>query len=201
MNNSIVGMLRDTRLSAIIQEKLPFAFETVGLEIGGNPAVGILRENVILGMLIALLGKESVQPAGGAMDPDMDCLVSGIPLQIKTVSGGAGIRLKWTANRASAEEFMDTYSPASDLLIVRIVWGGDGYLRYVPLEVQREVWHRLGNDYLTYSGGNTRGVNLSPRAANAIDSHSGVTNLGIQWNRVGIEFDPYERWTRYWQDL
>ena len=200
MNGKIIRMLQDAKLCSIIQEKLPLAFETVGLEIRGNPAVGILRENVIIGMLTVLLGKESVQPADRAMDPDMDCLVDGIPLQIKTVSGGAGIRLKWTANRESAEEFMATYRPASDLLIARIVWAGSGYLRYVPLEVQQEVWRRLQNNYLTYSGGNTRGVNLSPRAATSIDSHSGVAGLRITWKQAGITLDPHERWISYWRE-
>ena len=200
MNKLISGILQYPKYISIIREKLPFAFETVDNEIKGNPAVGILRENVIIGMLIAVLGKTNVQPADGAMHPDMDCLVGGIPLQIKTVTGSAGIRLKWTANQTSARDFMDSYRPISDILIVRIVWGGSGHLRYVPIEVQEEVWTRLGIDYLSYSGGNTRGVNLSPRAASIIDSHSKVITLTIRWNRVGVVFDPYERWISYWQD-
>ena len=203
MNKLISGILQDPKLIPIIREKLPFAFETVDKEIKGNPAVGILRENAIIGMLTVFLGENSVHPADRAMQPDMDCFVGGKPLQIKTITGGAGcetgIRLKWTANEASANDSMDSYRPAADILIARISWEQNGYLRYVPIEVQEEVWAKLGKDYLSYSGGNTRGFNLSRKAVSGIDLHPNILTLSIHWSRAGVVSDAYERWINYWQ--
>lgn len=204
MNKLISGILQDPDYIDRIRQKLPPAFETVDKEIRGNPAVGILRENVIIGMLIAFLGKKNVQPVTRTMQPDMDCFVGGEPLQIKTLTGGvgseAGIRLKWTANESSARVSMDSYRPVADILIARISWEQNGYLRYVPIEVQEEVWSMLGEAYLNYSGGNTRGFNLSRKAASAIDQHPDILTLSIHWSRTGVVSDTYERWGNYWQD-
>jgi hypothetical protein len=179
---------------------LPPAFQTVEDELKGNPAVGLLREQIILGMLIAFLGETSVELIESGVNPDIDCYVDSEPLSIKTVSASGGIRLKWTSNAVKAKEFIDSYEPTSDLLLIRIVWGEKGTIRFVPLDVQQRIFHQIGvGRYLDYRGTtNTRGVNLSPEAEQALNQHPLSVNLPILWERSKAAINPIKKWTDYW---
>ena len=201
MNELLAEMLQTPAVVHKIRTKLPPAFETVAQQAAG-PEVGVLREQVIIGMLLAFLGEENVNPATRAVNPDVDCYVDGQPLSIKTVTGlNTSIRLKWTANAYNARQFIDTYEPRSDLLIVRIEWDGAGHVKYVPVEVQSDVHKCLGNEYLDYRAQtNTRGVNLSREAATRIDRDIRVITVDIDWPRAGGAFDPYTKWVTYWLD-
>lgn len=187
---------------ASIREKLPPAFESVEPELKGNPAVGILRENVVIGMLVAFLGEEHVESVEGGVHPDIDCYVGKQPVSIKTISSKyGGIRIKWTSETAKAEEFLTVFQPVADLLFVLIQWEGEGYIKYIPLEVQQEVFGRLSGKYLDYRPGtNTRGVNLSKAAKTQLLSHHNVFTLPIAWPRGGSPAKRYERWIDYWKD-
>lgn len=200
MNNLLARVLTDPSYVAIIVQKLPPAFELVEKELSGNPAIGLLREHVIVGMLMAFLGESQVQPVRRGVQADVDCYVGGLPLSIKTVSGGGGIRIKWTANAVKAEEFMSAYRPQSDLLVIRIVWGREGYIRYVPLAVQEQIFTRLGSRYLDYRAAtNTRGVNLSGQAEAAINSHRGTLSISVVWHQTVSSVAPYKKWVDYWR--
>lgn len=201
MGNAISQLLTNPVYSKIIQEKLPPAFQTVECELKGNPAVGLLREQVILGMLIAFLGEDKIKLVDSGVNPDIDCYCDSEPLSIKTVSGSGGIRMKWTSNAVKAKQFMDSHKPTGNLLIVRIIWDEYGSMRFIPLDVQQDTFNRLGiKQYLDYRGStNTRGVNLSPKAEQAINSHSNCVSLPILWSRSKSVVNPIDKWTDYWR--
>jgi hypothetical protein len=185
----------------MIQQKLPPAFQSVEDELKGNPAVGLLREQVILGMLIAFLGERHVQLIRSGVNPDIDCFVDTQPLSIKTVSLAGGIRLKWTSNAVKAKEFMDAYEPMSHLLVVRIIWGGVGAMRLIPLDLQKRVFTRIGlSRYLEYRGAtNTRGVNLSFEAESALIRDAESASLAISWRKSQAIMNPLDKWIDYWR--
>ncbi len=201
MSNLIRQLLTNSRYIEVIQRKLPPAFQSVEDELKGNPAVGLLREQVILGMLIAFLGEANVKLIQGGVNPDIDCYVGSEPLSIKTVSLSAGIRLKWTSNAVKAREFMNSYKPISDLLVIRIAWGKTGVLRFIPLNVQQHLFGQIGVDrYLDYrSATNTRGVNLSLEAERALNQHSQSVSLAILWKKSKAIGNPVDKWTDYWR--
>lgn len=200
MSDLIRQLLTDPRYGKIIQQKLPPAFQTVEDELKGNPAVGLLREQIILGMLIAFLGEASVKLAKSGVNPDIDCYVDSEPLSIKTVSSSGGIRLKWTSNAVKAKEFIDSYKPTSPLLVIRIAWEEKGTIRFIPLDIQQRIFYQIGVvRYLDYRGTtNTRGVNLSPEAEQALNQHPLSVTLPILWERSKATINPIKKWTDYW---
>lgn len=196
MNSLIVNVL--TKRAEDIRRKLPPAFEIAEHSFNG-PEVGVAREHILVAMFMAFVGEDNVQPAQRSVSPDVDCWIGGSPLSIKTVSGVGGVRIKWTANAAKAFEFIRGYQPSSDLLVVRIVWGGEGYICYIPLEVQQDVFRQFHEQYLDYRPlTNTRGVNLSQAAYERIRDDHRSLRLRIHWARTGAAESPYQRWIAYW---
>lgn len=195
-------LLTNPRYTEIIQQKLPPAFQTVEDELKGNPAVGLLREQVILGMLIAFLGEHRIKLIESGVNPDIDCFVDSEPLSIKTVSFSGGIRLKWTSNAVKAKAFIDTYKPMGNLLVIRIAWGETGSMRFIPLDLQQRVFNQMGvTRYLEYRGTtNTRGVNLSPEAESALIRHPQSISLPILWQRSKTVINPIDKWIGYWRE-
>lgn len=201
MSNSIKQLLTSSSYTGVIQQKLPPAFQTVEDELKGNPAVGLLREQIILGMLIAFLGESKVKLIQSGVNPDIDCYVDSEPLSIKTVSLSAGIRLKWTSNAVKAKEFIDSYKPTSHLLVIRIIWGETGVMRFIPLDIQQNIFRQIGVvRYLDYRGTtNTRGVNLSSEVEQILNQHSQSVSLPILWKKSKTIINPVSKWIDYWQ--
>lgn len=201
MNQLIIKLFKDSENTLLIKAKLPPAFQTVENELKGNPAIGLLREQVLLGMLSAFLGERNVRIPRSGVEADVDCYVDGQPLSIKTVSSTGGIRLKWTSNAVKAQEFIRDYAPISDLLIVRIDWGKVGYLKYIPLTAQSSIFRELGPRYLDYRGQtNTRGVNLSAEAETRLNRHINTITLPLLWRLSGEVANPLDKWIRYWRE-
>lgn len=201
MSNPIKYLLTNRESIKVIQQKLPPAFQTVEDELKGNPAVGLLREQVILGMLIALLKDDKVELVESGVNPDIDCYINSEPLSIKTISYAGSIRLKWTSNAVKAQEFISNYKPKCNMLVVRIVWGESGEVRFIPLTLQQNVFRQLGvGQYLTYSGTtNTRGVNLSLQAEWMLSSQPESISLPILWKHSDAIVNPVDKWVDYWR--
>jgi len=201
MSDLLSQLLTNPTYIKIIQQKLPPAFQTVEEQLKGNPAVGLLREQVILGMLIAFLGEANVKLIEGGVNPDIDCYVDSEPVSIKTISFSGGIRLKWTSNAVKAREFIAAYRPMSHLLVIRVIWGDTGSVRFIPLASQQLIFHQITvTRYLNYSATtNTRGVNLSTEAELALNQHPQAVALPVLWQRSGATVNPIDKWTDYWR--
>lgn len=205
MNNLIVEMLQSPDYLERIKKKLPPAFEIVQQQASG-PEVGVLREAVLIGMFMAFLEKGKVTPNTSAVEADIDCYVGDAPLSIKTVTGTnmGGVRIKWTSDQEKAREFIASFSPECDLLVVRIVWEAEGRISYIPVEAQQAVFSRLGrSEYLDYrQGTNTRGVNLSRQALTAIENNRQSVVLRLQWYKSAQPRpeSKYDRWVSYWRE-
>ena len=202
MNNLIVEMLKSVDYMTRIRKKLPPAFEMVQQQASG-PEVGVLREGVLIGMFMAFLGEGRIVPNTNAVQADIDCYVADIPLSIKTVTGNnmGGIRVKWTSDQEKAREFIDSFSPEYDLLIVRILWENEGRISYIPVEAQQKAFGKLGVKYLDYrQGTNTRGINLSREALTTLESDPDSVVRQLEWFKSVQPQSRYDRWVSYWQD-
>ena len=202
MNNLIVQLLESADCVRRIRNKLPPAFEMVQQQASG-PEVGVLREGVLIGMFMAFLGEDRILPNTNAVEADVDCYVNDVSLSIKTITGKnlGGIRIKWTSDQEKAREFIDSFSPECDLLIVRIVWEAEGRISYIPVEAQQKAFGNLGIKYLDYrQGTNTRGINLSREALTILEDDKDSVVLPVEWFKSIQPQSRYDRWVSYWQD-
>lgn len=151
-------------------------------------------------MLVAFLGETNVKQIESGVNPDIDCYVDSEPLSIKTVSLSGGIRLKWTSNAVKSKEFISSFEPNSNLLVIRVSWGYTGTISFIPLEAQQHFFKRYGvNQYLDYRGStNTRGVNLSSTAEYELLKNPSTVILNILWGKSGSTVNPVKQWTDYW---
>ena len=184
---------------------LPLAFAIVKKEMPpGNPAVGLLREDAIIGFLMNKLGETNVQKASSGTDRGYDLIVYGQRLSIKTVTGKGDIKVLWTADTSRVQdEISRIYSPEYDILLVRIHWGkNEKSLFYIPNDVQLEIMERLGREnYLKVaSGTNHRGIAINSDATNQLLEHENTIALEIDWEQPDLDYDPIERWRRFWAE-
>ncbi|MFW0859306.1 MAG: ThaI family type II restriction endonuclease [Dehalococcoidia bacterium] len=131
--------------------------------------VGSLRERVLVSLLIYRFGEDNVTTDIPITAPEVDVLLFGNPISIKTKSGSgySGIKLIWTVDAQNAREFLDSYRPTCDMMFAQIIWNGKGGLFYIPLSTQTEVFEELGNNSyikLPGLGTNPRGVEISSKA-------------------------------------
>ena len=212
MNNTIIDLLRDLDALHDLRAGLPYAFELAETEAQGinldrqgraqfrtGQEVGIHRERVILGYLLSKLGEIAVRlPSPG--DPRSDVLVSGIPLQIKTVTGNGEVTAKWTADTASAQEVIENFRFEADLWLVRIWWDRNKEsVFYVPREVLQETAVDCTEILRSATGTNNRGVKLRRDFMSMVESDERTTSVTICWQRSGRSIEPpIVRYTRYW---
>jgi len=90
----------------------------------------------------------------------------GSPLSIKTITSGlfGGVKIIWTVDAQKVKEFREEYYPKCDILLVQINWSGIGGLYYIPVEVQKKLFNRIGRNMyikLPKPGTNPRGVEIN----------------------------------------
>jgi hypothetical protein len=100
---------------------------------------------------------------------------------------------------------LEKYRPTIGIILVVINWGGKGGLYYIPKEVQKRIYKRLGrHNYmkLPKAGTNPRGVELSKKALLALIEDKGTKSIEVDWIRKDNEvpFDPYKKWLLYWEE-
>ena len=101
MNRCIVNLFNDEHKIEDFLERLPIAFEIVSNEIPPrNPAIGILREHVIIGYFISALGKDKVSVPTQGNERGFDVVVYDEKLSIKTVTGNGhgSVKVLWTVD-------------------------------------------------------------------------------------------------------
>ena len=202
-------IIDDQDLVKKIKERLPRMFALAeryamrGGKIGME--VGKIRERPIIALLIHKFGKENVDDDVPDTEKETDVKLFGGPISIKTISNAnlSGIKAAWTVDRKSCIEFIESYEPSTDIILVQILWNKVGKIFMIPLESQREVINEIGVEQyldLPREGTNPRGLTFSKECMRRITEHNETKSIDIPWNRPEeLDFDLYAEWVEYWQ--
>ena len=204
MNRCIVDLLNDKHKIKDFVQKLPIAFEIVSNEIPPrNPAIGILREHVIIGYFIFEFGKDKVSIPTQGNERGYDVVVCNEKLSIKTVTGyGYGsVKVLWTVDQLMIDQEIEGYQPEYDLFLVTIHWGRTREsIFYIPTSVQLETYDMFGVEYLRANRGtNHRGLFINTAAMKALKAHPDTLKSEVTWTKQRTHYTPYERWEDFWK--
>ncbi|MCD6161043.1 MAG: ThaI family type II restriction endonuclease [candidate division Zixibacteria bacterium] len=191
-----------------VQNKLPYLFQLAELDsqragkIGME--VGSLREKILVSLLIYKYGENNVETELPITKPETDVLLFNKPISVKTKTGKgfSGVKLIWTVDREKVLYFRNTYNPSCDMLFTQIIWGNTGGLLYIPKEVQEQVFQELGkNSYIKLppQGTNPRGVEITAKALKMLVTHNQTRKINLDWEKIEINYNPFEKWVEHWQ--
>lgn len=209
MNSHLIEVFEDEKLKAKIQKKLPYLFGIAELESSRAGKIGMqvgsLRENAIIALLIYKFGEDNVGTEIPITEPEVDLKLFGRPVSVKTITGKSfgGVKLIWTVDAQKAREFSDNYYPRYDVLLVQVNWDSKGAFYYLPLEVQKKVFEKIGREVyikLPKPGTNPRGVEITKEALEAIATDKDSKAIEIYWQRTKIDYNPYQRWVDHWRE-
>ena|ERR1035438_3782529 len=209
MNEKISEFFEDERLIQRIKDKLPKLFQQAELESSRagkiGMEVGTVREKIIVALLLYKFGEDEVITDIPITESEIDVIVHGTPISIKTMTGVrlGGVKLIWTVDAASALHFSNNYKPSCDMIFIHINWSRIGAFYYIPLEVQQEVLKNLGKERyikLPVAGTNPRGVEMKAEAMLALTMHEKTYNIPIDWTKEEVDFKPFLRWLELWQN-
>lgn len=208
MVNKIERIFEDSSLIRKIQNKLPKAFQLAELESSRAGKVGMevgsLRERIIVALLIYKFGIDKVETEIPITEPEIDVIVLGNPISIKTITGTnfSGVKLIWTVDTESVLKFRDKYKPSCDMIFIQINWNNIGGFYYIPKGVQIEIFDELGKDQyikLPKIGTNPRGAEITTLALRSIVNHDKTIKIPIEWKKEIINFNAFDRWVDIWQ--
>ncbi|HOV37282.1 MAG TPA: ThaI family type II restriction endonuclease [Spirochaetales bacterium] len=209
MSTRLIEIFDDETLVAKIKRRLPYLFQLAELESSRagktGMEVGSVRERIIVAMLIYKYGNGNVETEVPITEAEVDVLLFGEPVSIKTITGKSfgGVKLVWTVDAQKAKTFRENYYPGCDMLLVQINWENIGGLYYIPLEVQKRYFERIGRfNYikLPKPGTNPRGVEITKEALTNLVEDNDSRNILINWQRTSIEYNSYKRWVDLWEE-
>jgi len=192
-----------------IQNKLPKLFRIAEIESSRSGKIGMevgsLREKVISGLLIYKFGESKINTDIPITEPETDVVVAGKNLSIKTITGNGGVKAVWTVDAESSMRFIQNYEPKCDILLIQIWWNEnkDSFF-FIPIEVQREVFRKIGKDKyfkMPKAGTNPRGVEFSKEAIGMMLSNQKTLRIKINWIKKDMEYNLYKRWVDLWQEV
>jgi hypothetical protein len=209
MSHNLFEIFEDKTLVEKIKSRLPYLFQLAELECSRAGKIGMqvgsLRETIIVSLLIYKFGEDNVETQIPITEPEVDAMVFGEPISIKTITGKrlGGVKLIWTVDAEKAKEFRDNYYPSCDMLLIQLNWGSVGAFYYIPLNTQRKLFNIIGRiNYikLPKPGTNPRGVEITKEALNALVTDPDTKNIPIDWEKVETDYDPYKRWIDFWRE-
>ncbi|MBP8639114.1 MAG: ThaI family type II restriction endonuclease [Dictyoglomi bacterium] len=209
MSGYLIEIFRDEELVEKIRRRLPYLFQLAEVESSRAGKVGMevgsVRERIIVALLIYKFGESNIETEIPITEPEVDVKIFGEPVSIKTITGKGfgGIKLIWTVDAQKAKEFYENYYPHYDILLVQINWNDVGGLYYIPLEVQKRLFDRIGRGSyikLPKPGTNPRGVEITKEALSSLVEDGMSRKIMINWQKTEIDFDPYKRWVDLWRD-
>ena len=191
----------------VINVSLPKQFQIAELECSRNGKIGMevgsLREKIVGGLFIHLLGTYNVDTNISITESEVDLRILGKDVSIKTITGNlSGVKLVWTVDPIKVNRFKNTYVPTCDLLLIQINWDGFGGMYYITRETQIRCINNIGKDQYFKTpklGTNPRGVEISCAALTTLVNDSETKTIKISWQRDDIDFDPYKRWIDCWK--
>lgn len=207
MIDELYKLFDDKNVQAKIQKRLPHMFHLAELESSRAGKIGMqvgsVRESIICAFFIYKFGEKNVETELPITEAEVDVKIFGKPISIKTVTGKepSGVKLVWTVDAIKAKEFSETYKPSCDMIFVQVNWDGEGGIYYIPLEVQKKVFEKLGREKyikLPKAGTNPRGVEITKEALKAIITDNKTKEILIKWTKAIIQYNPYKRWVELW---
>lgn len=193
-----------------VKEKLPYLFQIAEVECSRDGKIGMevgsTREKILIALLIDYFGENHVTTSIPITEPETDVIVDSLNISIKTITGKGGVKVSWTVDAKSAQDFVDTYSPICGILFARLNWGMSinnepSGLFWIPLETQQKVLEKLGVERylkLPKPGTNPRGVELSGYGLEILLKDRNTLQIRVNWNHIKIDYDSYKRWVDYW---
>jgi len=209
VNSRLIEIFEDKKLVEKIKRRLPYLFQLADLESSRagktGMEVGSVRERIIVALLIYKFGEVNVDTEIPITEPEVDAKLFGEPVSIKTITGKGfgGVKLGWTVDAQMAKEFREHYYPHCDLLFVQINWNSTGGFYYIPLEVQKRLFDKIGKEHyikLPKPGTNPRGVEITKEALSTLIEDSDTKKVEINWSKTRIEFNSYKRWVDLWKE-
>lgn len=209
MSSRLTEIFEDEILVEKIKGRLPYLFHLAELESSRAGKVGMevgsLRERIIVALLIYKFGEENVETEIPITEPEIDVMLFGKPVSIKTITGKGfgGVKLIWTVDPQKAREFRETYYPRCDILLIQINWDDTGGFSYIPEEAQKRLFDRVGREgciKLPKPGTNPRGVEITKEALSSLVEDDMSEVIKISWQKAKVDYDPYKRWVDYWRE-
>ena len=209
MSSRLIEIFEDEKLVEKIKRRLPFMFQLAELESSRAGRIGMevgsMRERVIVALLIYKFGEANIETEIPITEPKIDVKLFGEPISIKTITskGFGGVKMIWTVDAQKAKEFRETYYPHCDILLVQINWNDVGGFYYIPIEVQKKIFDRIGRENyikLPKPGTNPRGVEITKEALSTLIEDSETKGIKINWQRTKIDFNPYKKWVDLWKE-
>ena len=209
MSDYLLQLFDDNNTVLKIQKRLPYLFQLAELESSRAGKIGMevgsLREKIIVALLIYLFGEKNVETELAITEPELDVKLYGNPISIKTITDSKirGIKLIWTVDALKSKEFLNSYQPKCDILLVQINWNNYGGFYYIPLSVQKSVFDKIGREKyikLPKAGTNPRGIELTGEALDNLFKDQNSKSISILWYRTEIFYNPYKRWIDLWME-
>lgn len=204
---SIGDLFADKEYVALVQKKLPKLFRIAEMESSRAGKIGMqvgsARENIIIALLLHAFGEKAVNPEFAITATEKDVELYGKPISIKTITNNGYVKAVWTVDADSAQRWASSYEPKMDMILVQICWDTkDGGMFLIPVEVQKEVFEKLGKDkYLNLPkpGTNPRGVDFSKAAIDNMLSDRRTLRIVVDWVKPELSSQSiYQRWIDYW---
>src|SRR5574341_700006 len=203
----ISELFKDRMLVAKIQKRLPELFYLAELESSRAGKVGMevgsVREKILIALLIYKFGDENIQSELPIHEKEVDVIVFGRPLSIKTMTGPrcSNVKLIWTVDAQQAVDFSHKYQPSCDMLLVQVNWNGVGGCFLFSQEAQIQTLEKMGRERyikLPKAGTNPRGVEIPAEALDILARHPQTLSFPVKWHRTKIQYNAYQRWIELW---
>ncbi len=210
MNEHLKGLFSDGPIIDKVQRRLPYMFQLAELESSRAGKVGMevgsLRERIISSLLIYKFGEKNVETDLPITEPEIDVKLFDSPISIKTITGKepAGVKLIWTVDATKARQFLETWHPRFDLILVHINWSSLGGVYYIPDYVQQRIFDEIGKEKyikLPKQGTNPRGVEISNEALKEITTDEDTMSIKVEWKRINVQYNAFKRWVDLWSEV
>ena len=210
MNKKIYELFEKKKIVKKIKEKLPYLFQLAEIDNSRDGKLGMeigsARERIIIALLIYKFGDKNIKTDIPITEKETDVIVFDEPISIKTVTNKkvVGVKLIWTVDSQKALEFINSYTPECDVLLVHINWNNIGGMYLISKESQVEILNQEGKEFyfkLPKKGTNPRGVEITNQAINKLVEHPSTKKIEINWNRDdSVEYNSYDRWVEHWKN-
>jgi hypothetical protein len=209
LSSKLIEIFEDQNIIKKIQKRSSLLFQIADLESSRAGKIGMevgsIRERIVVALLIYKFGEANVETEIPITESEVDVLLFGKPVSIKTITGNrvSGVKISWTVDSQKAYEFSQNYSPRYDLFLVQINWGGIGGFYYIPLETQKRIFTEEGrNNYikLPKRGTNPRGVEIEEKVMIKLIQDDNSRSIKINWTKTESNYNQFKRWVDLWRE-